>query len=486
MSIQIGLIDSGVNLNHPLITLKDCVVNGWKGDSVDFNDSLGHGTLCAHLILGTAEFSSKIYNIKVFDKTLKTSTKKILKALQWCIDNNIKLINLSLSVPDINYYYEFKRICDEASQRGIFIVASADNIGRLCLPSYLDNVLGVGVAAIENDCDFYYTDSSIQLYSKGTVTNLNGNPHNMPATSFATARMTGIIASILHKYPNIDFNQLKNILLSKSLPFNNKKILIKNEEIDFNQCTIPISLSKYDDISLTVEELSNIDNQHIVKSQKLNMALINLAKEVEVVDIELKLKNELAVSKLNIIHISSSVKSEVCGIEYSFSNYRQIPEKLQTAYAKALIETVNINHPETELIIIGMEKSVVPFNTNSSCFFDKYTIPEISLLFGFQIDASILIVNELTEFEYIQRNIKCLKSLFDIDVIFLIYSSLYASVKKNKMTQNIPNFEQIKRLSEMRFLKLQNELKNTMNLKIYDIYDKIQSKNIADAILEVL
>jgi hypothetical protein len=483
MCIRIGLIDSGININYPPITQKDCIINGWKGVYNDFNDSLGHGTQCAHLILKTAEFIPEIYNIKVFDKTLKTSTKNILDALQWCIENDIQLINLSLSIPDINYYYEFKHICDEAFEKGIIIVSSADNIGRPCLPAYLNNVFGVGTAGIENDFDFYCTDSTIQLYAKGVAPNLN---ISMSATSFATARITGRIATVMQQHSGMNFNQLKNELLSKSLPFNKEKILIKNEKIDLGKYTIPVLLNKYDDVELCVEELKSISTRHITNNQKTNMALINLTNEIEIVDIELKLKDELAKRNHKILQMSSSAKAKALGFDYSFSCYKQIPKELCSAYAKALIETVNNQHSDTELIIIGMGKPVVPSYTNSLNFFDNYTSSEISLLFGFQIDTCILVVNELTEFRYIQRNVDSIRGLFNADVMFVIYSSLSYSAEKNNTAQYIPNFEQVKKISISQFIKLQNEINDKLNIDIYDINDEDHSKNIYDKILDAL
>ncbi|GHT78745.1 hypothetical protein AGMMS50262_21690 [Bacteroidia bacterium] len=482
--ISIGLIDSGINVNHPLITRKNCIVNGCKGDYEDFGDLLGHGTQCAHLIMKMGGDTPIIYNNKVFDKTLKTSTKNILDALQWCIDNNIKLINLSLSVSDLNYYYEFKSICAEAYKKGIIIVASADNIGRPCLPAYLENVLGVGVVEIENENKFYYADSSIQLYSDGT-TPINTSELVTSATSFATARMTGLIATILQENPNIGFDQLKNILKTKSCPYKKEKILIQNKEVDLSKYTIPIRLSKNISAKAIAEELKSISAHHIINNQKMTIALINLSNNMNILDVELKIKEKFKENNHEIVQISYSTQSEVYNFEYSFSCYEQIPEKLYPAYAKALIESANNEYPEAELIIIGMNKPIVSLDFNSINFFDTYTIPELALLSGFQIDSCIFIVDEITEFEYIQKNINCIKNLFDADVIFLIYSSLFNLATKKNMTQHIPDFEKIKQVSQTQFIKLQKKLKDKLNISIYNIDDELQNIEIYNKLLEV-
>ena len=86
--IRIGLIDSGINIDNPLIVNKGYIINGWTAFGGNFNDTLGHGTRCVNLILKDTESLFEIYNVKVFDKTLRTSTKNILDALQWCIQSD--------------------------------------------------------------------------------------------------------------------------------------------------------------------------------------------------------------------------------------------------------------------------------------------------------------------------------------------------------------------------------------------------------------
>jgi hypothetical protein len=483
MNIRIGLIDSGININSPLIIRKNYIFNGWKDSLGDFNDSLGHGTVCAHLIQKAAE-NADIYNVKVFDKKLVTSTKNIIEAVNWCMNNNINLINLSLSVSDINYYYEFKQICEEAYKRGIIIIASADNIGRPCLPAYLENVIGVGVADLQNESEFFYVNSFIQIYLNGKSITGSFN-QEIQATSFATARMSGIIANILIEKPELDFNHLKHILLSKSIPFKKEKILVKNQTINLNKNIIPISLNKRNNVKSIVKELKTISNQHIVNSQKQIIVLTNLTEHGNIFNIELKIRAELIKRNYKIGQLSANIRAEEFGFDYSFSSYKQLPEKFHSAYAKALIESVNHKNPKAKSIIIGMDKPIIPLSINNSNFFDIYSIPEISLLFGFQVDFCILIINELTEYEYIKKNIICLESLFNIQVLFLIYNSLYNENIKNKTVQELPNIKQIKKISAKRFIQLQDEIKTNLNLNVYDINDEINNA-IYDEICNVL
>lgn len=602
--IKIGLIDSGVDKSSNLIDSK-YIIAIFKNKTSSKDVLLKHGTFCAHLIQRNVP-RAIIYDLKVFDGKLITSSKNIIGAIQLCIDSDIKLINLSLSVNDVNYYYEFKNICDEAFRKGLIIVTAADNIGRVCLPAYLDNVIGVGIAHIENENDFFYTDESIQIYANGSF---NGNQiSDRAATSYATARMTGIIANILIENPLISYNELLTILRSRALVFDGGRINIKNQDFDFykntvslilhptimfnsdnlgkilffgesseidlfetysnllkinihdfcfpefehpfnfsnlssfnqaNQLKIPksfdSSLKKCDtliigklpenlyheaikksnklkkntfsiyqlsknvtinsiksdniqifhknNIDIVVNELNNLQSTHIINSQIPVLALINLNEKQNIFSIELSIRQELLKLNYKIGQISPSPLAEFFGFDYPYSNSKYIPERLQPVYAKALIESVNNKMPESDLVVVGIDAPVVPENLISSNFFSTYTVPSISLLFGFQPDAVILIINELTEAEYIIRNINCLESLLNAEVILIIYNGLVGKMESNVINQKLPDLDQLKRIATNRLNAIKTEVRKKVQISILDINDKKQTDYIIDEII---
>lgn len=602
--ISIGLIDSGIDKSSNIIDNK-YIVDLFKKKSSNNDFFLKHGTFCAHLLQKNVPHAL-IYDLKVFDKKLITSSKNIINAINLCIENNIKLINLSLSVNDPNYYYEFKNICDEAFKKGLIIVASADNIGRVCLPAYLNSVIGVGIAQVENENDFLYMDEPIQIYAKGLF---NDNQINdRTATSYATARMTGIIANILIENPHIDYYELLSILKSRALDFDEKKIITKNQDFDFDKNTVPILLAPsvtfnsknlgkilfvgasneidlfknysnllkfsihdfcipmYDNpidfininslgqvnqlkipedfnsslencdtiiigklpndlfqeiveesnklekkifsiykisenclinnikseniqilhknnIDIVVNELKKIPSTHIINNQIPVLAIINLNEKQNIFSVELTIRQELLKLKFKIGQISPNPLAEVFGFDYSYSNCELIPERLQSAYAKALIESVNNKMPESDLIVVGVDTPVVPDRLISSIFFDTYTLPSISLLFGFQPDAVILVINELTESEYIIRNIICLEYFLNTKVILIINNGLTEKMSPNVINQNIPDWDNLKLIATNRLNAIKIDVKKKVKIPVLNIYDKDQAGCIIDEII---
>lgn len=230
MKVKIGVIDSGINEN-----IVPGVFHVYKSDFDDFTDHLGHGTSCAQIILELCP-DIEIYNLKVFDKKLLANSNNVINAINWCVENEIQIINLSLSIADLNYYYEFDEICEYAFRKNIFIIASADNIGRPCLPAYLNNVFGVGIAKLYERGDFFYiSDNNIQLYTNGNTIASKIAPQQNEGTSSATARMTGIIANILMNHKGVCFDRLKELLAKNATPLDIDKILQINAPFDFKE-----------------------------------------------------------------------------------------------------------------------------------------------------------------------------------------------------------------------------------------------------------
>ncbi len=90
--MKIAIIDSGIHADHPH-------VNGISGGislvDDDLIDRLGHGTAVAGAIREKAP-DAEIYAVKIFDRRLSTKFDVLQKALAWCVENKMDLINLSV------------------------------------------------------------------------------------------------------------------------------------------------------------------------------------------------------------------------------------------------------------------------------------------------------------------------------------------------------------------------------------------------------
>jgi hypothetical protein len=189
--MKIAIVDSGIHAAHPH-------VGGIAGGislipDTDPTDHLGHGTAVAAAIRERAP-DAALYAIKIFDRRLSAAIDTITRALGWCIDHEMDLINLSLGTANPAHREAFERVLTPNS----LVISVAD-----LLPGTLPTV----IAAAPEDCPrdtFHYRDGV--FYASSHPRPIPGVPpeRNLQGPSFAVANMTGFAAQALHDVPPAD------------------------------------------------------------------------------------------------------------------------------------------------------------------------------------------------------------------------------------------------------------------------------------------
>jgi Subtilisin-like serine proteases len=102
-----------------------------------------HGTTCAAIIAKyypEAVFTSiKVLN----DKNQKGKIEQFVKAIEWCLNEHIKIANLSLGTTNYKDFNIIKKIVNYAYKKGLIIVAACNNKNIFTYPASLTNVIGV-------------------------------------------------------------------------------------------------------------------------------------------------------------------------------------------------------------------------------------------------------------------------------------------------------------------------------------------------------
>src|SRR5579862_9714980 len=94
--MKIAIIDSGIHAGHPHVgVVAGAVALTPAGESNDTIDRMGHGTAVAGAIREKAP-DAELYAVKVFDRRLAANIAVILRALEWCREHGMDLVNLSL------------------------------------------------------------------------------------------------------------------------------------------------------------------------------------------------------------------------------------------------------------------------------------------------------------------------------------------------------------------------------------------------------
>jgi Subtilase family len=195
--LKIAVIDSGVNTAHPHIhAITQAVVfgSGVRDDSCD--DLPGHGTAVMAAIQEKAP-GGEYYALRLFSTSLRTSTGRMMEAMEWTISNGINLVNLSLGTPNTDHRAALEALVERARAAGVLLV-SARRVGeQAMLPGMLAGVIGVEVDWRLARHQYRVTGpQEIRFYASGFPRPLEGRPasRNLQGISFAVANLTGIVA----------------------------------------------------------------------------------------------------------------------------------------------------------------------------------------------------------------------------------------------------------------------------------------------------
>lgn len=133
--MKIAIIDSGVHPDHPHVgSVAGGVGVTPQGLTDDFTDRLGHGTAVAGAIREKIGRDAELYAVKVFDQRLTANIDVILRALAWCSDQRMDLVNLSLGTSNPAHRERFEHVLADAP----LVVGAAHS-----LPGDLPVVIGV-------------------------------------------------------------------------------------------------------------------------------------------------------------------------------------------------------------------------------------------------------------------------------------------------------------------------------------------------------
>jgi len=141
--VRIGMIDTGVNAAHPHVgNIAGDVTIRSEGETSGYQDQLGHGTAIAALLHQQAP-EAQLIAVKVFDRTLATNLDTVIRAIDWCLQNEIDIINLSLGTANPDHRSVFEDAVSRIRANGKAIVSAHDVNGALALPGCLPGVIAV-------------------------------------------------------------------------------------------------------------------------------------------------------------------------------------------------------------------------------------------------------------------------------------------------------------------------------------------------------
>lgn len=267
--VGVAILDTGI-FRHPdfdnrIVAFKDILYH--RQEPYDDN---GHGTHIAGIIGGSGKLSNGVFGgiapkcnlviVKVLDHKGNGTTEDVLKGIDWVIKNkktfNIRIMNISVgTIPDVETE-ECKllvKAVETAWDEGLVVVVAAGNNGpnpmTITTPGISRKVITVGASddhlpPVSRNMQLHYSGRGPtqfcvkkpdviapgnNIVSCKIMKDLNSNIWkecytNKSGTSMATPIVSGSIALLLDKYPdlsNVEVKiKLKDSAVNEGLPHN--------------------------------------------------------------------------------------------------------------------------------------------------------------------------------------------------------------------------------------------------------------------------
>jgi subtilisin family serine protease len=228
--VVVGLLDTGVDANHP--DLRGALVPGWDfiGNDADPADDHGHGTAVAGVIgarsnnhVGGAGICWRclLMPVKVLDSKGSGDDTLIAAGVVWATDHGAQVINLSLGGPGSSV--ELTNALSYANAKGVIVVAAAGNAGVTTqfFPAADPRVVSVAATTVA-DQRFSWSNfgSWVRLAAPGcnVATILGGGYGTFCGTSSATPLVSGLVALELSAQPAATAREAEDALARAALP----------------------------------------------------------------------------------------------------------------------------------------------------------------------------------------------------------------------------------------------------------------------------
>ncbi|MEM9103719.1 MAG: S8 family peptidase [Pseudomonadota bacterium] len=227
--IKVCIIDTGIDRDHPDLDNNFVRgVNTYFGGSPE--DGNGHGTHVAGTIaaekntfgvVGVAP-KAKLHIAAAFSPFGFSSDQAILSALDWCVSQNTRVINMSYgggssTQAEANAYRS-------AYNAGVVMVAATGNSGAgvpISYPARYPWTIAVGATNQGNGvASFSQRGPQIDVVAPGVnvlSTAIGGGTTTLSGTSMATPHVTGAVANLLKFRPNLGVEAVRRALRNNAL-----------------------------------------------------------------------------------------------------------------------------------------------------------------------------------------------------------------------------------------------------------------------------
>ncbi|RJQ17201.1 hypothetical protein C4573_04070 [Candidatus Woesearchaeota archaeon] len=256
--INICIVDTGIDSSLIPVTAE---YNFLTNDS-NAEDDNGHGTQIANVMYAIAP-ASALYSAKVIDSSGQGYESNVLRGLQWCMDNGVDIISLSIGAGSYDGFCDSNIVAEkvnDAVAQGIVVIAATGNDygSNLKAPSCAINATRVS-ATDKSDviADFANVNLITDIFAPGkdiTTKTIGNNDITVSGTSISVPFVTAGTALLLEQ-ETLAPSDVKYRLRSTGKP------------IAYTQDNIIINISRIDIYNLLTNNVTNIPYDYFNTSQ---------------------------------------------------------------------------------------------------------------------------------------------------------------------------------------------------------------------------
>ncbi len=382
---NIAVIDDGVNekslkigpLNHNIEITSQLEIQ----NRTEYNPyQVSHGSICSAIIRKYSP-NAVLSSIKILNERSKGGREQLLKAIKWCCENNIKILNLSLGTTNYRDFSAISKAVNEAHNKGLIIIGACNNNDTFTYPAAHANVIGVKCdkKRLMKAQEYIYHENAadgIEITTSGSHL-LRGYDSNetSPSNSFAAPYITALVSNILEKYPSAKLEEIKEHLRKGAINYSGKSSNIFYRSIDwvdnavlFRSDTeakkvyppfgfkvkgpVYIKCQSFNCYSASVMEYLNKNIRNLINISTVILDTVDLQFEFHAAGVNSLIEQVQSLGK-NVIFLSDSS---------TFHNYPGCPEALnlktwhpalhKLAYSHSLPLAESTKHPNIPFIIV--------------------------------------------------------------------------------------------------------------------------------------
>ncbi|MEC4722812.1 hypothetical protein RY831_27000 [Noviherbaspirillum sp. CPCC 100848] len=194
-SVRIGVIDSGIVTSQLRLVerSKIFIPRSYGHEHASLWDKIEHGSKLIDLI-HSHNITSRFLVARVFAMERIATVHSIVAAIEWLIAESVDIINLSFGMKEESR--PLARVCERARLAGITLVASTTSIPNRVYPAAFASCIAVASDVRCSPENFSWIGSEFADFGAHPFYTPM-DPEHGGGSSFACARMTGILAARL-------------------------------------------------------------------------------------------------------------------------------------------------------------------------------------------------------------------------------------------------------------------------------------------------